>query len=72
MAVNGVNDPLVREQARVFYSIIVAKKEIINPPKFNASMGWLAKFKNRCKLQLIRTVLAPGFDKVSEGGVLRN
>ncbi|KAK3880664.1 hypothetical protein Pcinc_014822 [Petrolisthes cinctipes] len=44
----SVNGPQVREQARVFYSTIVAKKKIKHLPEFNASVGWLARFKKRC------------------------
>ena len=38
----SVNGPLIREQAHVFCSTIVAKIKIMNPPKSNAFVGWVA------------------------------
>ena len=49
-----VNIAQVREQARVLYFTIVAKKKIIYPPKLNAFIGWLAKIKKRNGIKYAR------------------
>ena len=41
----AINGPLLKGQAMIFYQEIYGKKE--NPPKFEASNGWVDNFKAR-------------------------
>ncbi|XP_042229139.1 uncharacterized protein LOC121871081 isoform X2 [Homarus americanus] len=43
----NVSGPQIRDQARVLYAAVARKKNMKSPPPFNASVGWLHKFKAR-------------------------
>ena len=44
----SVDGPQIREQAKLFYNAVCRKKNVTDPEPFNASRGWLHRFKKRC------------------------